>query len=62
MIDEALRAILVCPACRASVAERDGLLQCVACGRRYPVRNGVPVMLLEEAESPPADQETRPTE
>ena len=25
-----------------------------ACGLRYPVRDGIPVMLVEEAEKPPA--------
>lgn len=27
-------------------------LVCVACGRRYPIRDGIPVMLIDEAEQP----------
>jgi hypothetical protein len=29
---------------------------CVQCGRRYPIRDGIPVMLVEEAELPPQAQ------
>jgi uncharacterized protein YbaR (Trm112 family) len=35
--------LLCCPACRADVAEHDGVLACVANPRhRYPVIDGVP--------------------
>lgn len=50
-----LVSILVCPQCRHAVrldgAER---LVCThaACGLRYPVRDGIPVMLVEAAEAP----------
>lgn len=50
MIDKALLAILACPACRGDVEEKDGKIVCVNCGRRYPVRDGIPVMLVDEAE------------
>jgi len=51
-LSEELLAILVCPQCRGdlrydAVAER---LICEACRLRYPVVDGVPVMLPEEAE------------
>ncbi len=35
-------------------ARQAGWLVCEQCGRRYPIRDGIPVMLVEEAEAPPA--------
>ncbi len=54
MIPDALRDILVCPACHGELAEHRGdqRLDCRVCGRRYPVRDGIPIMLIEEAEQP----------
>lgn len=52
-IDERLLKILACPACRAGVRWDDPVLVCAGCGRRYPVRNGIPIMLVDEAETPP---------
>lgn len=49
MIDKELIAILACPACRADVEEKDGKIVCVSCQRQYPVRNGIPIMLVDEA-------------
>lgn len=53
-IDARLLEILVCPACRGEVhpVESDSGLECQACGRIYPVRDEIPVMLVDEA-SPP---------
>jgi uncharacterized protein len=31
-------------------------LVCTSCGRRYPIRDGIPVMLVEEADSPSEGQ------
>ena len=52
MIDPKLLEILVCPACKQKVREEQGRLVCEACARRYPIRDGIPVMLIDEAESP----------
>lgn len=49
MIDKVLLAMLACPACRGDVEEKNGMIICASCGRQYPVRNGVPIMLVEEA-------------
>lgn len=51
MLDNKLLEILVCPQCRGSVASSDGgnALVCGACQLKFPVRDGVPVMLVEEA-------------
>jgi uncharacterized protein len=52
-IDARLIAILVCPACRGKirVQEAEQGIECEGCGRVYPVRDGIPVMLVEEATS-----------
>ena len=52
MIDKELLAILACPACKKDVREESGFIVCTGCGRRYPVRDGIPIMLIDEAESP----------
>jgi hypothetical protein len=63
MIDEKLLDILVCPACKTKVVREGDRLVCQneACGLRYPIRDDIPVMLVEEAEKPgeagtPADE------
>lgn len=50
-ISEHLLEILVCPACRAKVElEPDGNgLKCVECQRVYPIRDDIPVMLIDAA-------------
>jgi len=57
MIDERLLKILVCPQCHGELALEDDRLVCQACGLRYPIRDGIPVMLIEEAEAPGAPTE-----
>ena len=60
MINRDLLEILACPVDRAAVREEEGgaYLVCTECGRRYPVRDGIPVMLIDEA-LPPAGESTR---
>ena len=53
-----LLEILACPNCHGALAvdhERDELV-CLAadCGLAYPVRNGIPVLLIDEARRPDA--------
>ena len=50
MIDKELLQILACPACKADVELKDDKIGCVKCGRKYPIRNGIPIMLVDEAE------------
>jgi uncharacterized protein len=54
VLDEQLLALLVCPSCRGrlELAADGSVLACSGCGRRYPVRDGTPVLLVEEAERP----------
>ena len=54
MIDPQLLELLACPACKAAVRLEGERLVCTRCGRRYPIRDGIPVMLIEEAEPGPA--------
>ena len=60
-ISESLLSLLACPACRGALEQREGLLRCRGCGRGYPVRDGIPVMLVDEA-VPPADDSCGPPE
>jgi hypothetical protein len=47
------RDVLRCPACHAELADRAGAggpqLVCAGCGRAYPVHDGIPVLLVDEA-------------
>lgn len=55
LIDETLARVLVCPVDKADLNqdEESERLVCTSCGRRYPVRDGIPIMLIEEAEGGP---------
>ena len=53
MIDKELLDILACPACKTPVRLDGERLICTSCDRRYPIRDGIPVMLIEEAEGGP---------
>lgn len=44
-----LLEILACPKCKGPLLESDGDLVCRACALKYPVRDGIPVLLLDEA-------------
>jgi uncharacterized protein YbaR (Trm112 family) len=46
-----LLEILVCPKCRGALEYRaaEQVLICHACRLRYPVRDGIPIMLIDEA-------------
>ena len=51
-IDPALLAIIVCPACRSSLDVVGAELVCTGCGLAYPVRDDIPVLLVDEARKP----------
>ena len=55
MIDPSLAAVLVCPVDKADLQQnRDaGHLVCTSCGRSYPVRGGIPIMLVDQPEGNP---------
>ena len=50
--DPKLLDILACPQCKGDLTmtpEKDGLV-CDACKLFYPIKDGIPVMLIEEAQ------------
>lgn len=51
-VDEELLQILACPLDKAPVELQGDRIVCTQCGRRYPIRDGIPVMLIDEAELP----------
>jgi uncharacterized protein YbaR (Trm112 family) len=56
-IDPALLEILACPAehhAPVTLAEDGASLICTECGLAFPIRDGIPVMLLDEAFTPGA--------
>ena len=50
-IDPELLDILACPQCKTAVTlVKDGAaLQCGTCKRVYPIKDDIPVMLIDEA-------------
>lgn len=50
MIDKELLEILACPECKGEVILQEDKIVCQQCGLRYPIREGIPVMLVDEAE------------
>jgi uncharacterized protein len=65
LISKELLDILACPLCKEEVFLEEDRIVCRKCGRRYPIRDGIPVMLIDEAEVPggtKAVKETPPGE
>jgi uncharacterized protein YbaR (Trm112 family) len=54
LVEPGLLDILACPSCHAPLTEQDTDLLCTssACGLAYPVRDGIPVLLVDEARKP----------
>ena len=52
MIEKELLEILVCPQCKSPVRVESDRIVCQNphCGLRYPIRDGIPVMLIDQAE------------
>ena len=53
-LDPALLEILACPDCKAPLKADDAAaeLVCTGCGLAYPVRDDIPVLLVDEARRP----------
>lgn len=50
MIDQRLLEILACPKCKGDLEHTGDKLICHACALAYPIRDDIPIMLIEEAE------------
>ena len=59
-LDPALLEILACPHCHGElrVDESAEELVCTECGYAYPVRDDIPVLLVDEARKPEAEAGT----
>lgn len=53
-LDDWLLEIIVCPNCRSELRVDDAAseLVCTGCGFAYPVRDNIPVLLVDEARQP----------
>ncbi len=51
-VDAELLAILACPLDKQPVKRDGNYLVCQECQRHYPIRDGIPVMLIDEALTP----------
>jgi uncharacterized protein YbaR (Trm112 family) len=51
-LDPALLEIIVCPDCHGELAVTGEELVCRSCGLAYPVRDDIPVLLVDEARRP----------
>src|SRR5438309_10307573 len=51
-VDAELLAILACPLDKQPVTREGNYLVCGECRRHYPIREGIPVMLIDEALTP----------
>jgi LSD1 subclass zinc finger protein len=51
MIPQDLLEILACPACKKPLVLNDGgeSLKCLECRRVYPIRDDIPILLIDEA-------------
>ena len=52
MVEQLLLEVIACPKCHGDVHPTEGgeALACDRCRLRYPVRDGIPIMLVDEAE------------
>jgi uncharacterized protein YbaR (Trm112 family) len=49
-MDPKLLAILVCPVCKAKLEKKANELICTKCKLAYPIDDGIPVMLIDQAQ------------
>ena len=56
MISQDLLDILVCPVCKKPLVQKESgeRLKCTECHRVYPVRDNIPILLVDEAVQDPS--------
>ena len=50
MIDKSLLDILACPSCQGDVELKGDKIVCLSCDLKYPIKDDIPIMLVDEAE------------
>jgi uncharacterized protein YbaR (Trm112 family) len=53
MANDELDAMLACPLGKATLRQEGEFLVCTRCGPKFEIRDGIPSLLIEEAELPP---------
>lgn len=56
-VTEELLKIVVCPACKGNLEAEGEALLCLSCRLRYPVRDGIPLLIADSAT--PLDESER---
>jgi uncharacterized protein YbaR (Trm112 family) len=56
-LDPLLIEVIACPSCHGELVPDDEAdeLVCASCGLAYPVRDDIPILLVDEARRPAAD-------
>jgi uncharacterized protein YbaR (Trm112 family) len=49
-ISSEVLALLACPVCYGALSVADSHILCSGCSRRYPVEDGIPILLAERAQ------------
>lgn len=42
-------ALLACPVCHGELFQVESLIACSGCARKYPIQDGIPVLLADRA-------------
>jgi uncharacterized protein len=45
-------AMLACPVCHGGLVSESSEIRCIQCQRRYPIQDGIPILLADRAQQP----------